>query len=1085
MLTEAQFHGGSNRITGITATLTMASDRVQVYKGGLPCQITLPDPRNHTLEPRDLGGPRFIVITTAASASIIEPVSSSTIATITAGKVAQIDLVDGDTPKWVVRTFTLGTPRTFSRPSRDPVVSAAEPTTFDPDCFYGEPCELADPDPLDGGDGRALVVVPMVHDVTQFANNYWREPIRVADVCMPNKLSLTIAPGEWVKDPLHPNAGVTLSDEFWRKFENSGYAHVLEYATQADGTSRNPYHLRGKTTASFAWDHGSGAALTVTRHIWKKEVQYDVDDSTYTLRLWFVAEHTVADEPDLWPGETATVTSNYITQWPPTNGNYLQIALPPFGTVPTSWEAYGFKAGMRINISGFTGGGYNGEAYVDRIDYDKLYISGATMVFDEDGESVTVSRVAGGAQDADDGIWGTLFMVYAFTDELDPSFSEGNTHQPTGFGSAYAFTREDPFISGIANGVAESAGDKGCHPHMLFGAAVVTTWHDPLLAEHIPLQFRKYQRSGGGAQVAGINREYEYERPNCSPWVTDPDRDRDFCEGCFAGGGTSAKGVHRTVIFGTTVGGLNAAAMTLGGDCPISYIDEHLCLENGEAIGRTYLVPEKAGWDEEVGRRNTETPSASLALCIPTEWSRFETSCCDGHPEEPFESVGGSHRCFRNATDGTATRCCITTYLDADPLYASQGSTLTTTATARDGCTKTITEFGPYIGGAFCDTIISQECVFVSTIVTQRTLFLESYDYVHGGDQNNRDIDYSRYVPHPDQDLRHYSYDQSDTGDFVQEVGTWSYGAAAITMSIGSGGETLPGVVLYQQAGYTYRDLTVSASTDDAQSTAQALVARMTVDGADDATGYVAVVIPDAGGDTAEIWKLTAGVKTVLASKAITLDSAIVNMVFRVWGNELVFSWDVNGDNADSLTAYDCSIVDGGWPGVANAENNPDAGFTDFTVLDQSTVFVVITARLAKSAAEIDFPLTARNSYGKCGETFNPDCGDCCDPPNCDCTTWTEGLTLVASTSWAGPGDVGDTTDPTYCGGPNAYDCEGGFVGSSCPKCTDCPPETPALEWCIGSRCLDDGDTEPNICSGIRKWTWTVCVPDSPGDSPS
>jgi hypothetical protein len=969
LITEATFNGGSLYSTALSVTLNPASPRVIVMANGggpAPLAVNLFDASARRLDPGQVGGPRFIVIKTSTHNTQIKKADGTVLATLTGNGVGEVTLSDPDSDTWIVRSLTWGTPQAGGRGTMEAISSTDEADLVDPFCFEGDDCAYANADPLDGEEGRELVVAPMFEDVVEYAKNTYREPVRAASVYMPSKIVVRLSPGEFVPDPLHPRAATVLSDDFYRQLENEGNPHLLEFDAVGsyDGASHNPYHARALEVVGPGTLDWSLDSLSVVRRVWKKTISYDVDGAAHSIEIRFVME-------------------------------------------------------------------YSNEAILGQ---------------------------------ATKGIWGSLFMLYVFASEIHPTFVEGGAFTAAGFGASNNFTKDDPILWGGAVGVSGGTdADKGCHPQLAIAAAIKTTWHAPFNYLHIPLQDRKYAMGIPDGDAHGYNREYAYKRPNCSPWVSDPDRDETFCTGC-----ADLEGVRYITHFGQVIGGFIGAAMTRGGSFPRSTIPESLCIENGLATGQTYLIPERPGWDEEIGQFIGEG-SITVAICVNDEdWAHDDVSGCDGFPGDKLADIGGSHHCFRNDED-SATRCCISIVAgESDPqYYTSQGGTVASIAYAYEYCRRIYTVVGPRDGSA-CE-ILEAGCRVSGWFYTSRTVLIDDYNYFLNGNQLLRQLDWKRHVPDPDQVRFNHTYESGDV-DVVQEVGSWSLLATASVTAVNAA-KTAKAVALYEPAGAAYRDMVVSATALGATLASHGLVARGQVDGSDNLTGYVGIVTPTGvGTGTVAIKYYNAGTATTLVTRNIVLDDDTVDLVFEVWGNELRLDYEVSGGEAGSVTAYHCTIQDGGYPGICTETNGTDAEFQDWIILDTGVDFVVISGYIGYQTISVSFPDEAKYGYGQCDSIFNPDCGNCCEPERCNCTTWSETPLSSTIATWSAASDMGET-DPTYCGGP-FWDtsCQGTWCDGRVYPCGSCPEPFVCLSLCIPTRCLDDVTAEPNMCKGISAW---------------
>lgn len=1126
MITEAEHHGGAVFTSAHQVTLYMNSARALNYgaTSGAAPYIMLPSAHEHQIDPGAMGGPKFIIFNTGPlTPELRRPLPAggyAVVGTIAATTgVAVVDLVDGPTNLWVkvARTRNTGA---VNHTAFTLAANATTDVTYEPFCFVGTDCELADTVALDGTGGRDMVIAPMFQDIAKVAQNGSREPIRASDVVMPNKAVLRIRPGQFVPDPLHPLAAVTLSQAFWDAFENGGDPHILTYlGTNATQYSRNPYHTRGKgaTFLGFAWDQPAFPGVPVVRSIWEKIVAR----ADGNLRLRFQMEHTVgfgvtlpltfvlngagAQPPTASTGtgscrfDIDLETREYTLTGTFTGLDHAALSAALFrDSVVAPGAIFMRNVAVSVSTSGtLTGAGVLTEPELAQLLVAQVHLYIKTSATGNGGEiggvvapNYFTAGVLHGQNSTTDGMHGALFMWYAFEDVLLPGWVEGGSFQPAGFSATNVFTREDPIIwGGTASG--GTTGGKGCHPHLVACGALRTTWHDPCLYEWVPLLDRRYVMDINGGDRRAYNRQGYYKRGNCSPWVTNPTRDENYCRPC-----DHASGVLGITHFGGVVGSYNLAAMTRGGDTGPdnrSIIPSELCLENGLATGRTYLIPERPGWDEAIGRMTDGGSSAVITICGPEdeeEWPTYKVNNCTGHPSEPLGGVGGTHRCFRTALNAIET-CCISLVDDgATILYSSQRTpmqdadatrpgTQVAVADATDYCLRHWTLYGAVIGD-HCD-LVKGGCSVSAWFRTQRMLNLYNYDFEYGGaDVELRQIVWRRYLPSPAEVLHSYAYLQADVALLVNEVGTHTFNVSDITVATVNAAKTFPACLLFEPAAYTYRDMRVIVTAKTALTKSHGAGARATVDGSDNTTGYFGVVAPTgAGVGTATIYLVQAGTATVLATENIVLNDDTVALTMEAWGNEIVFTWLVTGGTLGTLTVIDCTIESGGYGGLVTMTASAGAKFEAFAVTDYSYLYEYIEATQGKMAISLDFPSTLRHSYGKCAASYNPGCGNCCSPELCNCYTYDESLVLTGLTTWSGPGDLlgadpvtGDPpTNPTYLGGPNFRDCSGNWCTGTDPSCGSCPPPYIALNLSVPYRCRPTAlGTEPNLCGGMSQW---------------
>lgn len=103
------------------------------------------------------------------------------------------------------------------------------------------------------------------------------------------------------------------------------------------------------------------------------------------------------------------------------------------------------------------------------------------------------------------GFFGPLMGLFIFTDELNPSYADGQPWNPAGYGSAnIIWDRNSPLFHGTYSaGVADRTKVFG-HPHLLAYGLVPTTWESPCGTDPYPHIWE--------------NRRTCFEKPTGAPW---------------------------------------------------------------------------------------------------------------------------------------------------------------------------------------------------------------------------------------------------------------------------------------------------------------------------------------------------------------------------------------------------------------------------------------------------------------------------------------------------------------------------------------------------------------------------------------
>lgn len=957
-MNETTLYGGSTANTS-SVSLTPMSTRSQTFYNGVLCSCVL---FPYAIVRTNQRGLWFhVAVRGSADVSLTD---GTTTWTLTPGKVAKCFVTSTG---WRVVQYTIGTARSVGNSTRAAVSSESTESAIT-DCFNGDPCVLAKfegNEPLDGRDGRDLCIVPMAQDVTRFAKNATREPIRAADIVMPKVLPLTLSLEGFTPDPLHPLASTVLPQSFYDVLLNNGAPHPLDYQGTLNGVTRNWHHARYILPSTWRLGTGSGA-FSVRRHYWERIVHYTQNGITYNVTIRVYAEHTLSSDP----------------------------ALSPTGSGPK--------------------------------------------------------------MDTDNGIWGTLFSVVVFCDQLSPSFADGGSFTPYGWSSGTTFTKADPSVWGKAYGVTIADQSKrGCHPQVVMLGHLVTTFESPMGSDYVPVIDRTVSTLGVNLK----NRSYCYEVSNGTPWIVG---------GCDPA--PNGVGVKGNIVFGSS----KCAAMTLGGGFPKSELLEMIVWENGTGIGLTYLKPVKSGWDEICGDLDVENGSSgSLKICKNwraedgSGWPGYEPTECLGHIDEPFEGVGGGHSCFNN--NGGVTNCCISTTFAV--------STLT------KKCTKSMSY---YDEECVLDTDKSVACENAGTFSDSFLLEFEDFDYVMDGDQDTRLISYVTYGIDPSVPIFDLVYSGSGT-DWVDHLGSFTY-ASNISGS-GSASGVVKAFCAYEPTA-VFRDYTLKATGVRCMTDVHCLGMRSEYISTK-FKGYMGVVSYSSGSNgTAKIeYHDGSGSSVALASKNITnFDSNSVEMEFKSWGSDLTFKWKIGSHSQEVIEAQHC-LIENGFPALCS-ESTGTVEFTNVSVEDESYTFSESFATLEKHRVEVYADDKLSSGYGKCDEVYNSGCGT---PPNCSCkltqytlegdnsAVWNEtgrdinlpDQTCEDNASWSG--SSGD--NPTMYNGPmpDPCACSGRWCGSTALGCEDCPPPYINVSVSFVSSC---GSDLSRMCSGISEWTFvpTVCA---------
>lgn len=1051
-ISQAKFMGGA-KYTALSADaqLHASSARVQAFL----CSTTLKVvslPEDIRLD--QAGGTWFWIINLPTSSEDFSVTQGDEVLEVLSpGEVAIVYSMDGPSVSFKTMKRTLNTARAASHSARGAVANPEEAETFDPSCFEGDPCEASTP-------ASSGVAIPMFQNPCD-ARNQWREPVRAADFHMPLSIPVVFPEGFFSDDPNHPLA-VDLSPQAYVALYNGGGPHFLTYDGPAHGTSRHWHHVRyagNIGTLPGAWVLNPGDAelgIDVARHVWKKLVTYTVAGATKTIEIRIQAEWAASG--GVWhpilveTPEGVDYTASTLSQ---------AAADSSINDSAKLLATEGFAVGQVIAISGFTGGGYNGTARVTYVadDGSKLRFTGAygataTAVNDAAGESVhLVADTGGGTSDEGVGAWGTLLDLRVFCDE----HTALSTYEPVGSGAVPAtFTRDDPCCWGGLDPWADPA-QKFCHPQMLFCASVPTNFQAPCGSDWVP------------AEEAG--RAYCYQVPNGAPWTTAP--------GC-CGAVDAQNGVWPNVVFGDVVAGFAWGTVTTGGGFPESAPTPWMCFENGEGVGRTFLKPSAAGWDEAIGDLNVAGGTAAeVSFC---DVGQRQFSPCTGHPDEPFGGVGGSHTCFKNAVDADdpdAPYCCTT-------LEEDRSEVLVDVVQACVSATTTYIGVDPG-NPSVCLDPDSSGCVNVGTRSTSFILPLYDYTMAMDADPITRLATWKLLVNDPDYPGFPFAYDGTNSADLSADIGactddddtikTTSYGATELKF-LATQRSTGPFA-----ADFKDYEVEAVAVFREGDMTPHALVLRGDVNGSDEFTGYMLLLEPSDGGtavvpslliwtaDTALVLYAAGPVELTFAS-----GEARVRMVFRAVGSHLTARWSPVAGSIPvegSTELDDCDLEDG-YPGIATTDSADAAWWEELAVTDLSEPKVEVEARMLSDQMDATVDQKATAGYGWCDEVVTVGPPGLGVPPDCSGTqtTYTRSETLneVGAEPLSTLANSGEST----IGGGGNLTCSGVPTLTGIDRCAQCPPPFKHLSAKFPAGCGSDSDRDMTICRGVEWWTAAV-----------
>ena len=603
---------------------------------------------------------------------------------------------------------------------------------------------------------------------------------RAADLTLPTKLKLRFIP-HFHQDTAHPWT-TPLSQAFWDNLHQPQHELVYQGALGGAQKSRHWKHARihggtGSRSWANAGSGGLGAGTDVDRHYWKKDIPYTSaesqqvwSDNARELRSQGVTNNngsfkisvagvgtTVAineaSAPSvfqaavatLFPGKTVTAYSNPATRsgTTPLSGRATDNQNIYIRVVNGSTDVTDDYAWSIVWVSGYTGTTYSINKRPYGLHAGDTTLPQVTSILSIRfvAETPTSGSVAG-----NHGSWGTLYHIYVFTTEVNPTYVDDATYAPWGL----TFNYNDPVVWVPGEAGSGVRGGRYCHPQMAICAAIPTTiesacgteWASPLEADAF---------CDAAAPTA--------------PWK-----------------GAPTDAAIKNAYFGLDDGSnAKCAVVTLGGHTPTSDLYDWVTIENGHptGYGLTALRCNNPGWSPTSQSLNVlGGTSIDIVPCFPDQ---TDVDTCDGHPSEPFEDVGGTLECFK-PPDEAPEDCCFSL---TEPLQL----------VLRQRCGATTTGEGESADGWPEAT---------------HFLYPWEADYNEGGDPADRYIIWKKPIFDPTvvQDNFADDFDVIDSmAGWDQEVGTWTEGAgrARVVDPASSGAVRALATV----SGKDYGDLTI------------------------------------------------------------------------------------------------------------------------------------------------------------------------------------------------------------------------------------------------------------------------------------
>jgi hypothetical protein len=556
-----------------------------------------------------------------------------------------------------------------------------------------------------------------------------------------------------------------------------------------------------------------------------------------------------------------------------------------------------------------------------------------------------IDQSASANGDSEYGAWGTIFTIWAFTDEITMSYTDGDPYVPF---DSYGFTKEDPFVGGLYEGDAASV--KRMHPQALFMATCPTTWHSPIGYSHYSRLSRDQYKSPCFAVDSG------------APWSS----------------GSAAEAIDNNAFGSTTTTAKLRGLGSLGGWNTSEFFN-WACIENYAGTGKTILKPNNPGWDESVGDLSTYS-DIRVDVCTPFHAG---ISACNGHPDDPYQGKGGTHDAFRDNTDTE----------DSDMLCYKTDEITSILVDQR--CVVKTTTYD-----SACD-IYSENC---EEIPIRSSFQPQVEDYFFGDPEGNgtlRYIQFRQYVNDPE--YVDQAFPDSDICDpqsdcWTARVGSGTVASEAVSVSV-TGGKTVGGLLTYNVPTMAdVVDTTITATTTRTGSQKIGLAVRAGYAAGSITEGYVGIV--DEGAGTVTLYKVTASdTLTIMATESVTIPAG--DYTFSMFARGSTITFTVTGSFVSSLSIEDCDHVDAGKPGLACL--NVAGSFSGISVVDRNWQKLTIIANVTDKAEIYSIvPLEATRGWvksqvgGSCEEICDPDC------PSCPCTTICKSLHSVLSADSAG-----------------------------------------------------------------------------------
>lgn len=737
-------------------------------------------------------------------------------------------------------------------------------------------------------------------------------------------------------------------------------------------------------------------------------------------------------------------------------GNYLPSVSWQHG--PTGADLSAMKYFWKKEIQ--YGPPDNPTAYTLRIVLTMEHTLGSAVRLDPENDGGPSGELLDGLTQ-ERGLWGALFTLAIFTNEIYPSFVENSTtFKPLGWTGATTWRRTNPALHGLCNqvvGVETNPETKrGVHPQCVALAHLPTTFHAPIgrmWKSQANNEF--YKEFLGPIDEPARNLDDCLLVPNGSPWLTTTSC-TDPCPCRQSTWPNDSWGIFENIVFGYPPGSPGyymGKGMTLGGDMKRSKPMEWFCWENGgTGSGRTFLRVSRPGWSETCGRLDVPGGnSGEIWVCVDDgdcplgndqcggdagEWpTTIGVSNCDGHPIEPYMGVGGSHTCFRSAAGSQLNKDTAADEPIVQPAvsnYVCCTPPRDTVISAYEYCTRNTITYGDPLGGGGCE-IIGSECFNTNTFWTQWLVFYTQYTMCPNANQLNRSMSWTRILPDPDPNyaLRNWTYSNTDA-DLIDDLGTFTRGASSLTVATVSGTNPIRAHCRYNKwesgggTSWEWFGCDITCGFSGVSATGPQGIGFLDTN----QNGYGLNVVKVGSDMVMQVARYSNNVKTVISSHTFTGQGGnnTGTARFRIHGVDIIAEYTPNGQPKNTITVTDgvewqrqnlvARVPDFSSPPSDSQSVFYPSFYTEHTaagsifdtfanplITDFIPKFLTISGAMGVGSLSTSLQASLMEGFGEC-EDSSPNiltCGS--NEANCNCTAWQDQMHRSTSSSHSG-GDI-------------------------------------------------------------------------------